>query len=168
MEAFALDKKSYQIGGIFLLILGIIGMIIPELGTSLILYLIAALLILGGVAFFVAGFKGGWANIVAGIILLAVGILMFVYPSESLSVMTIILGIWFSLVGIVDILIAFMSKSNNVNWWAPLITGILSFILAILIFAGWPENSEWIIGLFVAIELFLEGIMLLVISAYGE
>ncbi len=168
MEAVYIDKKSYQIGGILLLILGIIGMIIPEFATGMILVMLAALLILGGIMFFIAGFKGGWLNYLLGILLLIVGILMIVYPAESLSTMTFILGSWFILMGIIESVFAFAVKSEYSGWWSPLVTGILSFILGVLVFAGWPSNSTWIIGLFVAIELFLDGIMLLVLSAYGK
>ena len=168
METVTVDRKSYPIGGIILLILGIIGMIIPELFSGAFLVILAALLILGGIMFFIAGFKGGWLNFLIGIILLAIGIAMLAYPWQSLSAMTFILGAWFLLMGVITTVFAFAVKSEYDGWWSPLITGILSFILGILIFMGWPGNSDWIIGLFIGIELFLDGIMLLVLSTYGE
>jgi len=168
MEAVNIDRKSYQIGGIILLILGLIGMFLPEFASGMFLVLVAAILILGGIMFFIAGFHGGWLNYILGIILLAVGILMFVYPSHSLSAMTFLMGAWFLLMGIVQTIFAFAIKSEYNGWWSPLIVGVLSFILGILVFMGWPGNSDWIIGLFIGIELFLDGIMLLMLSAYGE
>ncbi len=168
MEAISIDKKNFQIGGIILLILGIIGMLLPEFASGVFLVLLAAILILGGIVFFIAGFHGGWLNYLLGIILLAVGILMLVYPSQSLSAMTFLMATWFLLMGIVQTIFAFAIKSDYDGWWSPLIIGVLSFILGILVFMGWPGNSDWIIGLFIGIELFLDGIMLLVLSAYGE
>ncbi len=168
MEAISIDKKSFRIGGIILIILGLIGMLLPEFATGMLLVLLAAILILAGIMFFIAGFYGGWANFLLGILLLIVGIVMLVYPSHSLSAMTFILGAWLILMGIVESILAFAIRSEYRGWGVPLITGILSFILGILVFAGWPSNSQWIIGLFVSIEIFLDGIMLLVLSAYGE
>ncbi len=168
MEVISIDKKNYQIGGVILLILGIIGMLLPEFASGMFLLLLAALLILGGIVFFIAGFYGGWLNFLLGIVLLAVGALMFIYPAESLSAMTFLMATWFLLMGIVQTIVAFAIKSDYDGWWAPLTVGILSFILGILVFMGWPANSDWIIGLFIGIELFLDGIMLLVLSAYGE
>ena len=168
METVTVDKSTYQIGGIILLVLGILGMALPEISTHIFLWMVGALLILGGVMFFVAGFKGGWLNFLIGIVLLAVGALMFLYQSESLSAMTFILAAWFLLMGVVTIVFAFAAKSQIDGWWSPLITGILSFILGTLIYFQWPENSDWVIGLFIGIELFLDGMMLLVLSMYGE
>ncbi len=168
MEAIYIDRRSYQIGGIILLILGIIGMLVPEFATGVFLVILAGMLILGGIIFFIAGFRGGWVNFLVGIILLIFGILMLVYYHQALSVMTFIVGAWLLLMGIVATIVAFAARSQYSGWWAPLITGILSFILGILVFMGWPENSDWLIGLFIGIELFLDGIMMLVLSAYGE
>ena len=168
MELVNIDKRNYQIGGIILVILGLIGMFLPEFATGLFHVLLAAILVLGGIIFFIAGFSGGWLNYLVGIILLIVGILMFIYPSESLSALTFLMATWFLLMGIVQTIFAFAVRSEYRGWWSPLIVGILSFILGILVFMGWPENSRWIIGLFAGIELFLDGIMLLMLSAYGE
>ena len=168
METIYIDRKSYMIGGIILLTLGILGMLLPTIASGMFLILIAALLVLGGIVFFIAGFQGGWLNFLVGIVLLALGILMFVYPHESLSAMTFILGAWFLLMGIVATIFAFAIKPDYEGWWAPLITGVLSFILGILVFMGWPGNTDWILGLFISIDLFLDGLMMLVLSAYGE
>ncbi len=168
METIAVDRKTYRIGGIILLVLGVLGMIVPGFYSGAFVFIVSVLLILGGVIFFIAGFYGGWLNFLAGIILIAVGSAMFLYPGGSLSAMTFILGAWFLLMGVITTIVALAVRSDYGGWWSPLITGILSFILGVLIFAGWPENSDWIIGLFIGIELFFDGMMLLVLSSYGE
>ncbi len=165
-----IDPKSYQISGIILLILGILGIIFPYFASTMIVWIIAFLLLVGGVVFFIIGFKGGkgaWAGILLGVILLAIGILMFAYPQPTLSVMTLIMGIFFTIVGIASFVLAYAVMPHN-GWWAPVISGVLSLILGVLIFLGWPSNSEWIIGLFVGIDLLLDGISLMVLGMYGE
>ena len=38
-----------------------------------------------------------------------------------------------------------------------MIGGIVSLIAGILVFAGWPANSLWLVGLLLAIDLFIHG-----------
>ena len=45
-----------------------------------------------------------------------------------------------------------------------LLSGFLSFLLGILIWAGWPESSAWVIGLFVAIDLIAGGWALVMLA----
>ncbi len=170
MEGPTIDPKPYQWGGIILLILGILGIIFPYFASALIVFIIAFLLLIGGIMFLVVAFKGGggfWGNLIIGIVFLAIGILMFIYPIPSLSVMTLIMGIFFAIVGIASFVLSFMVHPVP-GWWAPIVSGVLSLILAALVFMGWPENSEWIIGLFVGIDLLLEGIALMAVGYMAE
>jgi len=170
MEGPTIDPKPYQWGGVILLILGILGIVFPYFASTLIVFIIAFLLLVGGIMFLVVAFKGGtgfWGNLLIGIVFLAVGILMFIYPSPTLSVMTLIMGIFFVIIGIASFVLSFMVHPVS-GWWAPIISGVLSLILAVLVFMGWPENSQWIIGLFVGIDLLLEGIALMAVGFMGE
>ena len=170
VEGPTIDPKPYQWGGIVLLILGILGIVFPYFGTSFIGYLIAFLLVVGGIMFMIVAFKGGtgfWANLLIGIVFLAVGILMFPYLSIALSLMTLVMAIFFVIIGIGSLVLSLMVHPAS-GWWAPIISGVLSLILGALIFIGWPENSEWVIGLFVGIDLMLEGIALMAVGYMAE
>ncbi len=169
-EAGTIDPKPYKITGVILLILGILGIIFPYFASAMVVFIIASLLLVGGVLFFIVGLKGGkgaWAGILLGVILVAVGILMFVYPSPTLAVMTLIMGIFFLIVGIASLFLAYGVHPLK-GWWAPIVSGVLSLILGILVLIGWPSNSEWIIGLFVGIDLLFEGFALMTLGYYVE
>ena len=161
-----IDPKSYQITGILLLILGIIGIVFPYFASTMIVWIIAFLLLFGGIVFFIIGLKGGkgsWAGILLGVIVLAIGIIIFAYPQHTLSVITVIMGIFFIIDGIALLLLAYAVRPRD-GWWAPAISGFISLILGLLIFVEWPSNSEWIIGMFVGINLLLEGISLMLVG----
>ncbi len=165
-----IDPKPYKITGVILLILGLLGIIFPHFSTAFILYFIAFLVLVGGALFVIIGFKGGKGAlgvITVGILLLIMGILMFVYPAHSLSAMTLLLGIFFLMVGIASLFFAYGIHPIS-GWQAPVVTGILSLILGVLIFMGWPNNSEWLIGLFIGIELLLQGIALMALGYYAS
>ncbi len=164
-----IDPKPYKITGIILLILGLLGIIFPYFSTAFVLYFIAFLVVVGGALFLITGFKGGKSAagvILVGILLLIMGIMMFVYPVHSLSAMTLLLGIFFVIVGIASLFFAYGIHPIS-GWQAPVVTGILSLILGILIFLGWPSNSEWLIGVFVGIELLFQGIALMALGYYA-
>ncbi len=165
-----IDPKPYKITGIMLLVLGLLGMIFPKFASGVVAYLTGFILLIGGALFFVVGFKGGKGAIGAillGILFLILGILIFVYPAHSLAAMTLILGIFFIVIGIASLLLGYGLHPVS-GWQAPVVTGVLSFVLGILIFIGWPGNSEWLIGLFVGIDLFFQGISLMVLGYYAS
>ena len=43
------------------------------------------------------------------------------------------------------------------GWYWPLVSGLISILLGIMILAKWPVSGLWVIGLFVAIELIFNG-----------
>ncbi|MGE5152937.1 MAG: DUF308 domain-containing protein, partial [Bdellovibrio bacteriovorus] len=43
------------------------------------------------------------------------------------------------------------------GWYWPLLSGLISILLGGMIIAQWPASGLWVIGLFVAIELIVNG-----------
>ncbi|MBR1377172.1 MAG: DUF308 domain-containing protein [Bacilli bacterium] len=72
-----------------------------------------------------------WENeLVTNIVLLVVGIILTIWPDESLNVAVNLVGSVVVLFGIVNLVMWFMNKGNN---YASLFIGILSFIVGIFI-----------------------------------
>ena len=59
--------------------------------------------------------------------------------------------------------IAFQSKPAS-GWWWPLVAGIGSLALGAMLYAQWPVSGLWVIGLFVAIEMIMNGWSYIVIA----
>ena len=51
-------------------------------------------------------------------------------------------------------------KEHGVGGWG-MINGILSLVLGILVLTTWPNSSPLLVGIFVGITLFFDGVMLL-------
>jgi uncharacterized membrane protein HdeD (DUF308 family) len=49
------------------------------------------------------------------------------------------------------------------GWGWLMFNGITSLLLALVLIAGWPFSSAWLIGLFIGISLLIDGISLLMI-----
>jgi uncharacterized membrane protein HdeD (DUF308 family) len=147
--------------GILLLILGFIGLGMEIALTIASVLFLGVLLLIGAVAQIIHAFKGkGWKSIglhILNAILYGVaGIIMLINPLLASIVFTLALGFIILVVGIMRIVMALHIKGMK-GWAWPLIGGIISVILGLLIIAQWPISGLWVIGLFVAIELIVSG-----------
>ena len=57
--------------------------------------------------------------------------------------------------GIFRVATALSLQFNNWGW--VLLNGTVSLLLGILIYRQWPTSGEWVIGLFVGIEMIFNG-----------
>ena len=53
---------------------------------------------------------------------------------------------------------------NNYPWGWTVAGGVASLILAFMIYAQWPVSGLWVIGMFVAIELLMQGSSMIAIA----
>ncbi len=59
-------------------------------------------------------------------------------------------------VGVVRIIMAFQLRGDS-GWVWLLIGGVVTLLLGLMIFSKWPVSGLWVIGLFVAIEMIVNG-----------
>jgi uncharacterized membrane protein HdeD (DUF308 family) len=75
------------------------------------------------------------ANVVTGLLSIATGILIIVWPGPGLLAVAIILGAWLIVVGTITIAGAFAARRVMPNWWLLLILGLLEVPLGVLALA---------------------------------
>jgi uncharacterized membrane protein HdeD (DUF308 family) len=161
-------RSLFIFEGIIFTLLGALAIILPGVFT-----LGAALLI--GVLFIVAGIVQGWRTLqtkgvpgfmwslfVAFIYILA-GITLLVHPLVGVITITIILTIFFIVDGIANIILGLEFKPYGVWAWR-IVSGVISLILAYLIYIDWPGSAVWLLGLLVGINLLFVGITQLVLA----
>jgi len=68
----------------------------------------------------------------------------------------LMLGVLLLVIGVVRIVMAFGMK-GHAGWIWPALSGVLSLVLGFMIISKWPASGLWVIGLFVAIELIIQG-----------
>lgn len=66
--------------------------------------------------------------------------------------------------GIFEIIACFKARTGGNLSWLVLMDGIITLILGIFIWYSWPNNSLWIIGLYVGISFIFSGASLLSIA----
>jgi uncharacterized membrane protein HdeD (DUF308 family) len=74
-------------------------------------------------------------NVISGLLSLAAGIAIIVWPAPGLLAVAIFLGAWLIVVGTVTISGAFAARKLISSWWLLLITGLLEVPLGVLALA---------------------------------
>lgn len=159
-------RRATIITGVVLLVLGLTGVIMPQVITVAISLLISVLLVFGGVV--VAYLT--WVNYsrtalawLKPFLLIALGLLIGLYPAAGAAALGLILIIYFLLDGFASISFSFMLRPLP-GWGWTLFNGILSMILACVFLVGWPFSAMWLVGVLVGISLMVDGFALLMLG----
>jgi uncharacterized membrane protein HdeD (DUF308 family) len=145
--------------GVALIILGLLALG-SEFTTLAVMLTFAVLLLVSGVveiaaAFLARRWSGFFLHLLFGILYFIVGLLMIEHPGVAADALTLVLAASFLAGGLLRIVVALTSRFSNWGW--VLLNGIVTFLLGLMIWRRWPEASEWVIGLFVGIELLFTG-----------
>jgi len=147
--------------GILSIVLGTIGLGMTFMLTEFTIVFFGVLLVVGGVfqlldAMKCRGWKSTAWHVLIALLYVGGGLLMALHPVLASVSLTLFLAWILIAVGILRGLMAFQLRPAK-GWWWALLSGIVSIVLGGLILAQWPESGLWVIGLFVAIELIVNG-----------
>lgn len=147
--------------GILFLILGFVGLGMTFGLTIVSMLFFGVLLIVGGVLQIVEVFKDRqwkgalWHSLIA--LLYLVGGSMIIYdPVLASTLITAILAGMLIAIGISRMIMAFLARESK-GWGWLFVAGLASLILGLMIMAHWPVSGLWFIGLFIAIEMIING-----------
>lgn len=158
----AIKQYAFR-AGILLLILGTLGLLLPNVMSVAISSFVAILLIIGGVLWGMIGLGRNMSNVLSWlkpIILIGTGIFMLIYPQVGIDILALWLAAYLLMDTAGSFVLAFKIRPMA-GWLWMLFNGSLSLILAIMLMAGWPAVSEWFVGLYISISLLFDGISLL-------
>lgn len=158
--------------GIVYVILGIICMTVPAATTSVLTYLISAIVFIAGLWLIISYFTkkdsfnfiehSGW-TLAFGIISCLLGIAMFIWPIMTTLIMTEFFIGYVTVAGIFRIITAISSRGENSSWGWTLFFGIIMTIAgAFLLFH--PLMSIMSMGIALAIALIVSGINYIVLG----
>jgi uncharacterized membrane protein HdeD (DUF308 family) len=96
-------------------------------------------------------------QVLIGIVYVIAGLYMLALPVAGAVALTLVLAIYIAVEGVVELVIfSFLRRLRGAVWF--LIDGLVSLLLAGLIFFGWPSSSLWALGTLVGISLLISGI----------
>jgi uncharacterized membrane protein HdeD (DUF308 family) len=76
------------------------------------------------------------ANVITGLLSIAVGVVIIVWPEPGLLAVAIVLGAWLIVAGTIAIAGSFAAREVLPNWWLLLIIGLLEIPLGVLALAN--------------------------------
>jgi len=155
--------------GILLLILGIVGMGMAGMLTVASIFYFGFLAAAGGVLLLIDAVKAeGWKSkiweILIALLYLAAALVMINNPGASAVWFTFFIAAFLLASGIFRIIIGFQIRSEVKNWGWTVFGGVASVVLAAMIFAQWPYSGLWVIGMFLAIEMIMQGMSMITIA----
>ncbi|MBE9549355.1 MAG: DUF308 domain-containing protein [Proteobacteria bacterium] len=172
----AVKKKSNAatIWGVLTIILGIFVMGAPMLSGVMVgitvSVLIAIAMIIAGVSQTLYAFQAG--SIGRGILMLlfggitiVAGIAIITKPGIALAMLTMFLTIYFIVDGIMTLI---ASTAVEQGKGLMIFNGIITLILGIMLWRGWPVAGIWAIGILLGIRLFFSGITMLALGSVGR
>ncbi len=146
--------------GILSILWGMFAIVFSVLFTVVSVLALAWLLIIGGVIEAVHAIRHHeyshlWLYIVEALLAIAAGALLLRSPATGALVITMLLASYFVVAGIFRIVAAATLRWPGWGW--TLLNGLLTLLLGIIVWGGWPATAFWVLGLFIGVSLVFTG-----------
>ena len=153
---------------LWLMGVGVVSVTLGFVGLGMTLTVTMASVVLFGVFFLIGGFvqlvqafkSFGWRSFILHILialayLLAGGVTVR-NPVLASSIFTIVLAWSIIAAGVFRLIMAWQNRGMP-GWGLLFLGGVVSVVLGLMIIARWPASGLFVIGLFIAIELIVNG-----------
>lgn len=165
MELVPADQKrswGWLLGlGILFVILGGIGMSMLVGVTLVSVMFLGVLLVIAGISqlFDTARcpeWKGMMWHALIALLYIVAGCLVIYDPFLASAMITAMIAWVLIVIGVARLVMA-ISLRHTKGWFWLLLAGVVAIALGIIILAHWPWSGLWFIGLFIVIELLVDG-----------
>ena len=95
-------------------------------------------------------------GVATGVATVILGVLLLAWPLQGLATLTMVAGLVFLASGAFKLVMGW--NLTNPSWkWPVILSGLLSAVLGVLVFAGLPASAAVVPGLLLAVELLSYG-----------
>ncbi|MCG6156624.1 HdeD family acid-resistance protein [Rubinisphaera margarita] len=161
-------RWSWFVGlGVVTLIFGAIIITYSIVATLAMVIVLGVLMLAAGVleaalAFLVKNWEGFFLSLLMGLLYAVGGLVLVANPAASAAAFTLVIALMLIFGGVFRILVA--SADRFPNWTWLLMHGVLSVLLGVLIWSKWPASGLWVIGLFIGIDMIVNGWTLIMLG----
>ncbi len=163
MDSYDSEPTSSSWGwwvlGIALILLGIVALGSVLTTSAVSILLLGWLLLIVGIVQFFAGFfvsAHKLSTVLLGVLWAIAGVFIIANPGVSLATLTLVLAVALTIGGLVRLIASFGDEGTNRGW--RIFGSLVTLLLGIMVWAGWPESSFYIFGIFIGIDLVIGGI----------
>ena len=171
-EGLVRTWKTLRAIGIVAIVIGCIAILLPELFSlgaavfvGIVLVIVSAFL--AAAAFAAHGVGSFIARLAWALLTFVVGLWLILEPHNGTLTLTLVLGIYFLLMGLMRVTVAFLGRGQPNAVWVGL-SGICGLIIGILVLAKFPSSADWAIGLLIGIDLIFAGWSLIMVAQVGK
>ncbi|NCC71858.1 MAG: hypothetical protein EOM06_00550 [Sphingobacteriia bacterium] len=154
------------INGIIALLFGVFALFVPQETAKSVAVYFGFLLLLGGLIGMYVSIKNmqhgkHWLfNVFGSLLGILVGIFIVIYTRRSIEIFAIIMGIWATILGVIQLILFFNLQKNAENKRLILFSGILSIVFGGILFFN-PFESIVAILVIVGILALIFGLLLI-------
>jgi uncharacterized membrane protein HdeD (DUF308 family) len=153
---------------VLMLVAGTLAIVMPPAAGIAVLAVVAWLLVLSGAAHLIFAWHTRTAGamiweLLLGAVYIVVGVYALLHPVAGLASLTLFLAAYLLVEAILELILSFSLRPMPGSNWL-LFDGVITLILAVLIWKSWPSSTEWVIGTLVGISMLFSGIARLSLS----
>lgn len=153
---------------VLMIVAGILGILLPPVAGMVATVFFGWLLVFCGIAHLVFAWHTramgtlAW-ELLIGTVYILVGAYLLLNPLTGLVSLTLGLALYLFAEGILEFILGFRLRGMTGSGWL-FFDGIVTLILAFLIWRTWPFSSGWVLGTLVGISMLFSGAARLMIS----
>src|ERR1700722_7540416 len=147
--------------GIVYVLAGLVALGSVVFATVVTVFIVGVMMLIAGVAEVINSFQiKTWGKfllwLLLGALYIVAGFVTFENPLLAAAVLTLLLGFTLIASGIMRIVLAF-SMQDTIPWIWVAFSGVITFLLGLLIVAKWPVSSLYVLGIFLGVDLVIAG-----------
>ncbi|WP_457595525.1 HdeD family acid-resistance protein [Hydrogenimonas sp.] len=173
LAAFLFDNETLRkfsnhtiVAGVIMALIGLVGVIAPQLMSLVAVNFLAWLFLFSaGVQGYAVyrSYRRSFSAWLKPFLSLVAALLLLFFPLEGVAAVGILLASYLLIDAFSSFSFGWEYRPNR-GWWILMLNGALSLLLALILLAGWPYSSLVLVGLFVGISLFFDGVALVTIG----
>lgn len=153
--------------GLLLMVLGLVALVNVVAATLASIFFIAAVMLVAGVGHVVHAFQvRGWDSmaywVLSGLLYLAAGIFAFINPLLASAVMTLVMAFALLVSGLFRLFIGLRMRGGGGGFM--MLSGLVTALAGLMIAIGWPASSLWVLGLFLSVDMMIQGSTLIALA----
>jgi len=153
---------------VLMIMAGIAAIGLPLVAGVTVAVILGWLLIFCGLLHVAFAWQGGKTGLVIWEVLLgllygAIGFYLLVRPVAVLVSLTLAVAAYLVIKGVLEFVRSLRLRHVPGSGWV-MVDGVVSLVLAIMIWSTWPSSAIWVVGTLVGVSMFVSGVTRLMLS----
>jgi uncharacterized membrane protein HdeD (DUF308 family) len=147
---------------------GVLAICVPVIAGVAVTAIVGWLLIFSGLLHVGFAWRAGRASavvweILLGIVYGVIGFYLVASPVAGLASLTLAIAVYLLIEGVLEFVLSLRMRPAPGSGWL-LVDGVVTLILALMIWSTWPSSAAWVVGTLIGISMLFSGITRLMLS----